>query len=52
MKPADVKWSTYIASNKKNKEKDLKFKAGNHVRISKYKNIANDIKELQKINQR
>ena len=29
----------FIDFNKKNIEEDPKFKAGNHVRISKYKNI-------------
>ena len=36
MKPADVKWNTYIDSGKKNNEKHPKFKAGDHVRKSKY----------------
>ena len=42
MKPVDVKSSTYIDSGKKknnNNNKDPKFKIGNIVRISKYKNI-------------
>ena len=39
MKPADVKSSTYIDFNKKNNNEDPKFKVGDHVRISKYKNI-------------
>ena len=30
---------TYIDFNKKNNKEDLKFKIGDHVRISKYKNI-------------
>ena len=34
----DVKSSTYIDFNKKN-NKDRKFKVGDHLRISKYKNI-------------
>ena len=29
----------YIDFNKENNEEDLKFKVGDHVRISKYKNI-------------
>ena len=39
MKPADVKSSTYIDSSKEINDKDLKFKVGEIVRISKYKNI-------------
>ena len=39
MKPVDVKSSTYIDSSKEINNKDPKFKFGNHVRISKYKNI-------------
>ena len=37
MKPADVKVRLYIDFNKENNE-GPKFKVGNHVRISKYKN--------------
>ena len=40
IKPADVKSSTYIDSSKEINEKDPKFKIGNIVRISKYKNIS------------
>ena len=39
MKPVDVKSSTYIDSSKQINDKDLKFKIGDIVRISKYKNI-------------
>ena len=39
MKPIDVKDNTYINIDKEVNEKDLKFKVGDHVRISKYKNI-------------
>ena len=39
MKPVDVKDNTYIDSSEEVNDKDPKFKAGNHVRISKYKNI-------------
>ena len=39
MKPADVKNNTYIDSKKEFNDKDPKFKVGDHVRISKYKNI-------------
>ena len=39
MKPVDVKNNTYIDSNKEVNDKDPKFKVGDHVRISKYKNI-------------
>ena len=39
MKLVDVKLSTYIGFIKGNNQKDSKFKVGNNVRISKYKNI-------------
>ena len=39
MKSADVKYSTYIDSNKEVHDKDSKFKVGDHVRTSKYKSI-------------
>ena len=39
MKPVDVKDNTYIDSIKEVNDKDSKFKVGDHVRISKYKNI-------------
>ena len=39
MKPVDVKWSTYIDSSKEINNKDPKFKIGDIVRISSYKNI-------------
>ena len=39
MKPDDVNLSTYIDSGKENIENDLKFNVGDHVRISKCKNI-------------
>ena len=39
MKPVDVKSSTYIDSSKEINDKDLKFKIGDLVRISKYKDI-------------
>ena len=39
MKPADVKDNTYIDFKKEVNDKDLKFKVGDHLRISKYKNI-------------
>ena len=39
MKPVDVKWNTYIDSSKEINDKDPKFKIGDIVRISKYKNI-------------
>ena len=44
MKPVDVKDNTYIDSmelhsSKEVNDKDPKFKVGDHVRISKYKNI-------------
>ena len=39
MKPIDVKDNTYINTDKETNDKDPKFKFGDHVRISKYKNI-------------
>ena len=39
MKPIDVKDNTYIDPIKEVNDKDSKFKVGDHVRISKYKNI-------------
>ena len=39
MKPVDIKDNTYIVFKKEVNDKDLKFKVGDHVRISKYKNI-------------
>ena len=39
MKHVDLKLSTYIDFNKKNNKDDPKFKVGDHVRITKYKNI-------------
>ena len=38
MEPVDVKDNTYIDFKKEVNDKDPKFKVGNHVRISKYKN--------------
>ena len=37
MKPVHVKDNTYIDFKKEINNKDLKFKVGDHVRISKYK---------------
>ena len=39
MKLIDVKDDIYIDSKKEVNDKDPKFKVGDHVRISKYKNI-------------
>ena len=39
MKPVDVKDNTYIDFRKEVNDGDSKFKVGDHVRISKYKNI-------------
>ena len=39
MKPVDVKDNTYINFEKEVNNKDQKFKVGDYVRISKYKNI-------------
>ena len=39
MKPIDVKDNTYINIDKDVNDKDPKFKVGDHIGISKYKNI-------------
>ena len=39
MKPIDVKGNTFINIGKEVNDKDPKFKVGDHVRISKYKNF-------------
>ena len=39
MKLTDVKGNTYINNDKEVNDKDPQFKIGDHVRISKYKNI-------------
>ena len=39
MKPIDVKSDSYAEYHVDSNEKDPKFKIGDHVRISKYKNI-------------
>ena len=39
MKPFYVTLSTYTEFGKENNEKDAKFKVGDNVRISEYKNI-------------
>ena len=39
MKPVNVKSSKYIDFNKENNGEGPKFKVGDHVRMSKYKNI-------------
>ena len=39
MKPVDVKWSIYIDFDVESNDKYPRFKLGDHVRISKYKNI-------------
>ena len=39
VKLADVKSIIYIDFNKENDKEGLRFKVGDHVRISKYKNI-------------
>ena len=39
IKPIDVKTSTYINFEVENNDKYTKFKVGDHVRISKYRNI-------------
>ena len=39
MKPADVKDDSFAEYNEESNEKDPKFKVGEHVRISKFKNV-------------
>ena len=39
MKPIDVKDNIYIDTDKEINDKDPKFQVGDHVTISKYKNI-------------
>ena len=39
MKPIDVKSDSFAEYNEESNEKDPEFKVGDHVRISKYKNI-------------
>ena len=39
MKPIDIKSDSYAECNVDSNEKDSKFKVGDHVRISRYKNI-------------
>ena len=39
MKPIDVMGDSYAKYNENSNKKDHKFKVGDHVRISKYKNI-------------
>ena len=39
MKPIDVKDNTHIDLDREVNDNDPKFKVGDHVRISKYKNI-------------
>ena len=39
MKPIDVTGNSYVEYNEEFNKKDRKFKVGDHVRISKYKNV-------------
>ena len=39
MKPTDVKDNIYVDVKKETNDKNPKFKVGDHVRVSKYKNI-------------
>ena len=39
MKPIDAKNNTYINIDKDVNDKDPKFQVGDHIRISKHKNI-------------
>ena len=39
MRPVDVKSDSFAEYNEESNKKDPRFKLGNHVRISKYKDI-------------
>ena len=39
MKPIDVEDNSFAEYNEESNEKDPKFKVGDHVRISKFKNV-------------
>ena len=39
MKPIDAKFNSYAKYNVRSNDKDLKFKVGYHIKVSKYKNI-------------
>ena len=39
MIPIDVKSDSFAEYNEESNEKEPKFKVGNHIRISKYKNV-------------
>ena len=39
MKPVDVKSDSFAEYNEESNEKDPKFKAGDHARISNFKNV-------------
>ena len=39
MKPIDVKSDSFAEYNEESNEKDPKFKVGDHVRISEFKNV-------------
>ena len=39
MKPTDVKSDSFAEYSEESNEKDPRFKVGDHVRISKYKNV-------------
>ena len=47
MNPVDVKSSTYIDFDVENIHRDPQYKVGDHVRISKYKNILQKVTTFQ-----
>ena len=58
MKPVDIKDNSYTDFNKDVNDRDSKFKVGDHVRISKYRNIfakgytpnwSEDVFEIKKV---
>ena len=49
MKSIDVKSSTCIVFGAENNDKDPKFEVGDHVRISKYKNILAEVFVIKKV---
>ena len=52
MKSVDVKDNTYIDVKKEINNKNPKFKVGDHVKISKYKNIWHILKGICQIDQK
>ena len=49
MKPTDVKSNSFAECNVESNEKHPKFKISDHLRISKYKNIFEEVIVIQKL---